>query len=471
MSEGPSELRRIVWSEVLPLSMLFRGFQLAIDVNKIVLATALIASVYLGGRVLDAVWPGSGAAVVGADGVNEAQLFRINRMDRELALDWIHVVGERKSSQHVGVFRLLMSESRGALHELMTATAMLSPGGVIGAVVHMAAIKLWLLALHPVYAFVFVLLVALPAWAYFGAAIARMAAVQATRHEPVSIGAALAFAKKKFLGFYLVPLVPLAILLVVALFFRVGGWIGAIPLVGTILVPLLWCIAIVAGIGASLALIGIVLAYPLLYPTMAVESTDGWEAYSKGLSFVAGCPWRTAIYYTASLVYGAICYAFVKFVVRLGLFLVGAMVGAGMNIGSASTPTGNVEHKLDAMWKSPALDFSTPFFGQMADTHLSGASAAGKFLIACWTFGLVAVVGGFLVSFYLSASTLCYLLLRRDVDATDFEEVFTDEEMQEPSSASTPPAAESSTAAPASLASLPVVGADAAAPHGPEPGH
>ena len=49
-------------------------------------------------------------------------------------------------------------------------------------------------------------------------------------------------------------------------------------------------------------------------------------------------------------------------------------------------------------------------------------------LIAVWVLLVIGLVWSFLASFYFSASTVIYFLLRRDVDGTDLSEVYTEED-------------------------------------------
>lgn len=463
MSQQPSEVRRIVWSEALPFSHLFRGFGLATDFNKIALAAVAVLAIYLGGRILDGAWQlngdGKHLAVVGADGINEFNIYHTSRFNRETTLDWLHQVGKKPESKRVGVFTLFMSQARGVVYELTSAAIGLDPGRVVRATMKAVALKAWMFNLHPIFAILFTFLVVLPAWAYFGAAICRIAALQATRGEPISIGQALGFARDKFFTFYIIPIVPLAGLVLIKVAFGVAGLVGAIPLVGTILVPLFWFVAIGAGIVMGLLLIGAVLCGPLTYPALAVESTDAFEGWSRTLSYVHYI-WRTVLYYGLALVYGAICFSFVKLAARVGLVLVGMFVSPGMNVGDASGPKGDVADKLKVMWQAPTLDFSTPFYGQVGNVPLTGASTIGRFLIAGWTFLLVAAVAGWLISYFFSSSTLIYLLLRRDADQVDLEEVYLDDDALDDQVAPATPEPAAS-AAPASIASLPVVGQSA----------
>jgi hypothetical protein len=73
----------------------------------------------------------------------------------------------------------------------------------------------------------------------------------------------------------------------------------------------------------------------------------------------------------------------------------------------------------------------TPFWGVFANAPLSFGESAATWLMRCWIYLLVGVVAAFGVSFYFCGSTEMYFLLRRSVDATDYEEIFYEEEEED----------------------------------------
>jgi len=401
--------------------------------------------------------------VVSADGTSELQVFISSGYSKAATNEWIEA-NDRRGTRS-GVFAVLLDHTRTVALEGTTAALSLSPSRLVHVVVSAIGAKVWLAVLHPFYAILFLVLICLPTWAFFGAAICRIAALEATRDERLPISKALAFARDKFWSFVAAPLLPLGIVIILGALMWIGGVIGALPGFGTFVAPLFLFLAILGGLVIALIVVGLVLGAPLMYPTIAVEGSDAFDAVSRSFSFVGERIWRSLLYGGIALVYGSICFVFVKLVARIALVAVHFFVGLSMNWGSASGPHGNIAHKLDAMWHAPALDFSTPFYGDFSQSEVTGWSAFGRFLIALWVYGLFAVVAGFLISYYHSASTLIYLLLRRDVDATDLQEVFVEEEPVTPPTGGAPAEAPppQPAAPPGSLASLPVVGQTA--PH------
>ena len=68
----------------------------------------------------------------------------------------------------------------------------------------------------------------------------------------------------------------------------------------------------------------------------------------------------------------------------------------------------------------------TPFWGLLDPAPMRTWSWDGvaAFFFTVWIYTVVGFVGAFVVSFYYCGSTQMYFLLRKDVDATDYDEIY-----------------------------------------------
>ncbi|MGQ9650748.1 MAG: hypothetical protein ACUVXJ_11615 [Phycisphaerae bacterium] len=317
--------------------------------------------------------------------------------------------------------------------------------GVLASIFLMLRGLQWLVFKHGLFALLF-LLVSLAIWSLFGGAICRAAAMNIARDEQVGLKAAMAFACRKFLGFFAAPLLPVFMVVGIGVCLFVGGLFLSIPYVGEILGGLLMGLALLGGFLIALVALGAIGGCGLMWPTIAVEGSDAFDAISRSFSYLYSRPWRTAFYALVATVYGALCYLFVRFFVLVVLKSTQFFVGLGTTW--ARRPgTGIVEGtKLDAMWARCSFNdlyCLPPAFGA------EGWDKAGAVLIGIWAILLVMLLCAYLVSFFFSGSTIIYYLLRREVDATDMSEVFVEEELESPGAlaatgstvaASTPPA-------------------------------
>lgn len=300
--------------------------------------------------------------------------------------------------------------------------------GVLSSVFLMLRGLQWLVFEHWFFALLF-LLISLAIWSLFGGAICRVAAMNFARDEQVGFKPALAFAGRKFLGFFAAPLLPVLMVAGIGLCLVVGGLFLSIPYVGDIIGGLLMGLALLGGFVIALVAFGAIGGCGLMWPTIAVEGSDAFDAISRSFSYLYSRPWRTAFYAVVATVYGAFCYLFVRFLVLVVLKSTHFFVGLG-TIWADRPGTGVADStKLDAMWAKVSFDnlyVSPPAFGA------EGGDKIGAVLIGIWAFLLVALLCAYLMSFFLSGSTIIYYLLRREVDATDLSEVFVDEEPESP---------------------------------------
>ena len=275
----------------------------------------------------------------------------------------------------------------------------------------------WMVRNHTYYFILFVVLFSV-IWAIFGGAISRIAAVHVARDEKLSLSTALKFSTSKFLSFIFAPIIPLLIVLIVGLVVTVGGLLGNIPVLGPALMGIFFFLALAAGFVMTLVLLGTGGGFNLMYPTIAVEGSDSFDAISRSFSYVYARPWRMLFYTLVSIFYGALCYLFVRYFLVIMLILTHHFVGAGMftNVDGDRVPI----DVWNTMWPAPS--------GQLTydiDTMTLGpAQTFGAFLVSIWVYLAVGMLGAFVISFYFSANTIIYYLMRREVDATELDDVY-----------------------------------------------
>jgi len=292
----------------------------------------------------------------------------------------------------------------------------------------------WFVRVHYIY-FIIYTLFCIVVWAIAGGAICRIAALHSTRDEKIPLKEAFTFAKQKFSGFFAAPLMPIVFMIGCCIVLMILGLIGAIPFIGEFTIGAVFIIPLAVGFVLALVIVGAIGGIGLMYPTIAIEGSDAFDAFSRCYSYVYARPWKTIFYTLVTAVYGTLCFIFVKLFIALVFNATAAITGITMNLDAASyaAPLG----KLQAMWFSPT--FSGPFFGRFYLFPVSASEALGSFFISIWVFLLVGLVIAFAISFFFCGYTLIYLLLRRDVDTTEIDEVYVEEFETQPLMQETPP--------------------------------
>lgn len=282
--------------------------------------------------------------------------------------------------------------------------------------------------------FSLVLLGTLAAWALFGGAITRMAAVQITRREKIGLGEAVRFTLNKWGAFFSAPLFPLLGVVIIAALLILYCFIHLIPIFGDVVDGLLWPLIILAGLVMAVILVGLV-SWPMMYATISTEGSDSFDALSRSYSYVIQSPWNYLWYALVSLVYGAVVVFFVGFMGSLAVYL--------GKWGVSENPITGVAHRDPSYlfiyaptsfeWRTLLLqgDPNIRPDGTFPEGYLKWYNYLGAGMVTVWVYLAFLLILGFAYSFFWTAGTITYLLMRRNVDDTDLDEVYLDEEETE----------------------------------------
>jgi hypothetical protein len=250
-------------------------------------------------------------------------------------------------------------------------------------------------------------------WALFGGAITRIAAVQFARDEKISLKESLQFAASKFLSYGGAPAIPLGFIAFFALLCIVGGFISRIPGVGPIFAGVLWVLPLVAGFVMAIILVGWAFGWPLMYSTISVEGSDSFDALSRSFAYIFQRPWHYLFYTIVAVVFGSLCSFFVVLFADLLVYMTQWAVAWGCGDPLLSQL---FYYAPDASgWGSGA---------EQAVDEPTGLTQFGAVCTGIWLYLLFFLLVGFVYSYFWSASTIIYYLLRRDVDNTEMQEVF-----------------------------------------------
>jgi hypothetical protein len=455
-----SELKRIHWGECFGFVALFRTFRLAIQPGKLFLALAGLVATLAFGLILDAIWPDSHqpyhnelSAYVHVKDLDAWRTLRAERFHATAiatqpaegppTVGIFHAFAGFQAGNVLGLCESVLDFNLfGGLREVITPRKMQAEAylaaslpmgyepakGVLAHVVLMVRGVQWLICYHWFYAILLFLgLTAI--WSLFGGALCRVAALDAARDEKPPLGQALNFARRKFVSFAGAPLMIVILLIVFGVFLLIGGLLAGIPYFGELVSLLLTAFALIAGAIMVVLLIGWVTGGSLLWPTIATEGTDAFYAISTSLNYIYAKPWRAGLYGLVTIIYGAICYLFVRLFAWLTLVATRWCVGIGMWPYDRGLADG--ADKLDVIWPAPRFDNLVVWPPTIHSEHFEHIDVVSCWLVWIYVAIFALLVYAFLVSFYYCGSTMIFLLLRRAVDMTDMEDVYV-EELAEP---------------------------------------
>lgn len=253
-------------------------------------------------------------------------------------------------------------------------------------------------------------------WAFFGGAIARRAAVELACEEHVGAGAMLRYACKRWPTYFSAPL--LLVVGIAASSFGIGlagillHWDVTAALAGLFLWPLM----LVGGLVITYLLVWLALGWPLMWGATSAEGQDSFDALSRSNQYLFQRPLHYLFYVVVAVLIGWLGWLVVSNFAAAVIALTHWAADWGAD-SSRWLANGSGSRQVEAL------------LSVGAEIGVVGAFGSGLILFWCGCVKMLAV--GFLYSYFWTASTCIYLLLRYDAEATELDEVFLEEEEDE----------------------------------------
>ena len=238
-------------------------------------------------------------------------------------------------------------------------------------------------------------------WGLLGGAIARIAMVQVARAEGVGLFEAIRFAARKWVALLSAPLSPIIGVMFFAALCALFGLLYRLPApVGPTIAGALAFLPMMFGLTMALILIGLAVGWPLMPTSVAAESQDGFDALSRSYAYVHQRPVAYAAYWGLAWGLGIGGLAFVQLFARAVL----GLTEWGLSFSAPGAPL--------------AAYFG---LGDHADIIPIGGTAAT--FHGFWLAAVALLAHAWIYSYFWTAASTIYLLLRRDVDGTPWHDV------------------------------------------------
>lgn len=397
---------------------IFRSFRLAIQPSKLVIAFLAVAVICLTGWLLDLsrtvaavdAPPGFVHAEFPAGGwerrITELDMYMVSEAQLQAFLESPEVHENR-----TGVFAVLWRFCSAQFHVALYAILRLDILQFADSIARCTRALSWAFRYHPIYSIVFFAVVFV-ALSLAGGVICRMAALQLARNERPDLAHSAKYGTRRFATLLAAPIAPVVIAFLLGLPIILLGLIGNIPIVGEVLTGILLPLAFVLAPFIAIFLIGAVVGLILVFPAIAYEDSDFFDAISRSFSSIYSRPWRMGFYALVALVYGAICYLFVRFFVFLLLWVTRWFLQIGIR-----------DAKLEAIWPEPGF---AHLLGPAVPAPEAWSLWIAALLIRLWVLVVVGFLISYVISFVFSAGTIIYALMRNRVDGTPLDEIHGD---------------------------------------------
>ncbi len=404
------ELPQIFSNFIFP--KIFQTFRIAIHPTKLIIGLAAILIIWLAGWLMD-----FSKTVITAPGnhnnkgVSELQAYINNPVSIEQ-----HIKSYKQNGAREGVFSTLWDFAVQRFHSILISASEFDTRAIINNLkLYLTALQ-WALKYHPLYCVIF-FIIKLITIAIAGGTICRITAMQFARGEKPGLVESLKFGVKKFRSFVTAPILPYVLVILVGFIIFLFGLICNIPRAGEIITGISMPFVFTVGALITVTLVGTTAGFNLIYPAIAYDGSDSFDAISRAFSYVFARPWRMFIYTFIASIYGIICYFFARLLIFLLLWSTRLFLSFGMWKNSSSGQT----LKINAIWPKPNF---LNLFGTAELITRNWSESIGAFLIHLFVAIAVGLLVSFLISFYFSANTIIYSLLRYRADNVKIEDIY-----------------------------------------------
>lgn len=366
MPEENGVVRRIAWREICPWLIIFRSFRISVSLPVLLLATV--------GWLLTPLGPILGNSLfLGNEAVGSATW--LPHID---GIEAIRAPGSNSFSDIDSPVTTVYG------HFVAPARRIFDSEAGVRTVAHHVFCFLWNVAV----------------WSFFAVAICRITAVQLGREERVDLIGACRYAMKQYGWSIAAPLFPLVGVVLAAVPISALGLLMRLDF-GVLVAGIVWPLAIIGGLIMTILLLGLATGWPLMWPTISSEEHgDAFEAFSRSFSYVFQRPLQYLFYAGVAALFGVVSWLLVS--------------------GVSESVMAMTLHAAD--WGADAQTMR-----DLDDSGAKGMLWAGASLIEIVNSVVKIIAIAFHFSFFFCVSTAIYLVLRRDVDKSDFDDVFVED--------------------------------------------
>jgi hypothetical protein len=372
MTQTPAPLHSVAWRELFPWAILFRSWKTALSPSLLFLGVAALFATHFGWSLAGKMFgkPGANATPRAAEERSQAGTFTWPSASTVL--------------------------STAPLNDLIRPLVRLSdPNSTIAAsAYHLLG---WVIAVA--------------VWSFAGGVAARWTILTHGAGQETDIFETGRFVGGRYLQFFLAPLAPLGALVLLGGLLVPIGWLLRFEL-GILLAALLWIGVLLTSVVGAWLMVGLLGGLPLMWGVLAAQKdADCLQAFSDAFSYVFGRPLHYVGYALLGLGIAAVSCTLVDFVagrvVQFGYVSVGWGAGKERMALLSEAPSGAEDRSLSRSARE------------------SGAALIRGFMQLPWI-----AAKAYQAMLFFVISTTIFLLLRRDVDDKETNDVYV--ELNEP---------------------------------------
>jgi hypothetical protein len=245
-------------------------------------------------------------------------------------------------------------------------------------------------------------------WTFAGLGITRVSLLKLTRNEQSGLDDAFEYSLDHWLtaaGAVGIPLIAVAVLCIPTFVF---GLLMGFD-VGVLIAGIFWFLVMIASTIMAILLLGLMFGWPLMVSSVGCEGQNSFDAMTRSYAYAFQRPLHYMFYMLIAILFGGFCWMVVCGLTNAVIDLSFWSTSWGSNI-VASGRIEQVQGGIIEIDKAP--------------DSISGALTAGRNMIGLWNALLKTLAAAFIYGLFWCMASAIYLLLRKDVDETELDEIY-----------------------------------------------
>lgn len=434
MADSPVTVNQLSWRDLAPCLLIFRALPVSVTLTVVALSLFAVAATPIGWIGLEWLLVSESSELANDESFQAAA--QLNRSPWKLAYP--------ETPADASILTIMGHQLRGV--ELIFNTGVRSFSGIFSLdsglrrFVYFLGGGIWTLLV----------------WCFFGCAITRTALMRYAREEPIGIDDACEFAFDKYLScvggiglplfgvfLFAIPIAALGLLMTTDMGVAIGGFF--------------WILALGLSFVMAFVLLVLMFAWPLIVSAVSCEGQDAFDGMSRAFAYVLQRPLNYFIYTLIAVAFSGVCWLAATAVI--GGTIQTAHWGAswGMNTFEANrsenladpaeiraveflrNPSTATDLLLTTQQNAqsgeniarPRQDSNPDLIAESSqdselptNADLSETLAFGKRMVRFWNHFIRTLGAAFLYGLFWCLAAAIYLLLRKDLDATEMDEVY-----------------------------------------------
>ncbi|MEZ6094923.1 MAG: hypothetical protein R3C03_11945 [Pirellulaceae bacterium] len=392
---------RVEWRELFPWLILFRSFSISASVTVIAFALLGVVATPIG-------WLLSETAFLNDDLRNEDAYFKefveTSRSPYRGVFD-----ASRREANYVEIFGAKLSGARAVYERTVMPFRMIFRG-------RLGIRKFWYLAMGCIWTII--------VWSFSGLCISRHAMLRYARDESIPIDETFDFGLSRWpvclwgfaacIGLAFLLCVPMGMIgLLMA--FDWSAWLGG----------MLYFIVALCAIALSMLLFGLMFAWPLMITSVAAENQNSLDAVTRTFAYVYQRPLNYAMYGFLSLVFGGFCWLIISQIASSAISLGFWGTSWGANVSDVERIDHFIGSRSVILNPAEGAETGDP---ALAPEQRSAGLSFGVNLVRFFCGFVSTIAVAFVHGLFWTMASGVYLLMRKDVDEVELDEIYLDED-------------------------------------------